>query len=131
MGECFGSDVLRRRQAALTGQFRWPWPLGDTATPLEEKAGIYLIEGVPQHPEDVVTLMLVQMTDDGEVLGEIWLTPHQAKEMIIALSKDIEMNNAPGVRRWLGSIDGPALNYGYPSSPGSEPEQDPEGDKDQ
>lgn len=80
---------------------------------LDTSAGICLAEEVLTHPEQEMCLCLYQIDDEGDILGEIWLTPAQLATLVASLSEELRLNYKPGVRRWNGT-DGPALNYGSP-----------------
>jgi hypothetical protein len=112
MSEQAESTVLLRRKASLKGEIPKPhWDGGGVAR-LEDASGICLCEEILTHPEQEIHLCLYQMDDDGELLGEIWLTPTQLATLVASLSEELRVNYTPGVRRWNGDPKGPWLNYG-------------------
>ena len=102
------------RAAVLDG--REAEPNWDAPEPV---GSLYLSEAF-EHPEEPPLLCLMQLSDDGETLGEIWLRPADLEPLIADLRLQIQINYAAGNRRWLGHEDGPRLNMGLDRSHASD-----------
>jgi hypothetical protein len=77
------------------------------------RSWIIIAEEEVLHPEQVVYVSLSQVTEEGEVVGELLLSVPQLRALAADLAEDLQVSYRPGMRRWRGS--GPALNFGEES----------------
>jgi hypothetical protein len=98
--------VEERRIAVLEG--REEQPKWDVPEPV---GGFYLAEAF-DHPEQPPLLSLSQVSENGEILGEIWLRPADLAPLIEDLRLQLRISYAAGDRRWLGKADAPRINMG-------------------
>jgi hypothetical protein len=74
------------------------------------RSGLVIAEEAILHPDQVVYVSLSQVTDAGEVVGELLLTVPELRALAADVIEDLEQSYQPHRRRWMGQ--GPYLNFG-------------------
>jgi hypothetical protein len=66
------------------------------------------------HPEEPLFVSLAQVSDSGDVVGELLLSVPELLALVADLREQLALNHVPGTRQWRGTGDGPQLNFEAP-----------------